>query len=161
MKTTLPVLVVLGLGLAGCERISSSSFNPLNWFGSSENVAPVTETGELRPLTPAGSRTEVIDARSLAGSIVGMTIERTPDGAIVRATGTSTAPGQFNAQLVPAETANGTLTLTMRLENPANQAGKRVEPQQITAAYLLSNEDLAGLRIIQVQSASNTVSRRR
>ena len=92
MKATLPILLSATIVLTGCERISTSRFNPLNWFGSVEPAAPVdATTGELLPLTPANADS-VIDARTLAGTIVSMSVERTSDGAIVRATGTTTAP---------------------------------------------------------------------
>lgn len=161
MKATLPILLSATIALTGCERISNSSFNPLNWFGSVEPAAPVdATTGELLPLTPANADS-VIDARTLAGTIVSMSVERTPDGAIVRATGTTTAPSQFNAQLVPIDASGGRLTLAMRFETPQSVTSAAVEPRQITAAYVVDNAVLAGIRTIQVQGANNALSRRR
>lgn len=156
MRAVLPVLLCTTIAVTGCSRISDSRFNPLNWFGPSETVAPVDSDGNLRPLVPEGSSNSLIDTRGLANSIVSLAVDRTPDGAIVRAIGTTNAPGQFNAELVPVGFENGTLTLAFRLETPQTATSTAIEPRQITAAFLMSNADLFGVRNIQVQAAQNS-----
>ena len=156
MKTpALPLMLCATLSLSACATISNSRFNPLNWFGNSTAVA--TAPGqELRPLLPEGTQVGEIDRRGLIDSISEMRIDRTANGALVRATGEAATQGQFNAQLVPTGFANGTLTLAFRVEVPAGaQAGGSSATRQITAARALSFDDLAGVNRVQVQAARN------
>ncbi len=161
MKATLPLILCASVTLMGCERISSSRLNPLNWFGEAQSTAPIDPTtGTIAPLTPSGGNVVEIDARTLVGTVTALTIERTPDGAIVRATGATTAAGQFNAELVPISTDGRTLSLAFRVETPAT-AAVAGQPRQITAAYLIGNEALSAIRTIRVQGTSNALTRSR
>ena len=161
MRPVLPLLLCATLTATGCARLAESRINPLNWFGRSEAAAPVDAQGELRPLVPQSGVTTVIDARTLVGTVVSLSVDRSPDGAIVRATGSTTAPGQFNAQLVPTSAENGVLTLAFPIPTPPNTASSRVEPRQITAAYLLSNPELSAIRSVRVQGSQNALVSRR
>lgn len=156
----LPVYVVLiaSLSVSGCARIADSRFNPLNWFGSATNVLNTNASGEIRPLTPDVAQGGVIDNRVLIASASELRIDRTPDGAIVRATGQVSGQGFYNAELVPITSDGSVLTLAFRVAPPAAvQAGS----QTVTAAFSLTNAQLAGIRTIQVQAAGNTLSSRR
>ena len=96
MRATLPLLLRTALATTGCARLADSRINPLNWFGSSQSSS-VTPTGELRPLVPANRTTKVTDERGAIAQVSALRIERTPDGAIMRATGIASTQGQFNA----------------------------------------------------------------
>ena len=154
-RIALPLLTCAALTLGACATVSESRFNPLNWFGGSTPV--VAAPGEeVKPLIPEGTQFGEIDQRSMIDNITAMRVDRTPNGAIVRATGLASTIGQFNAQLVPTGFANGTLTLEFRVEVPAGaQTGGENATRTITAARALDFDDLAGVRRIQVQGARN------
>jgi hypothetical protein len=103
----------------------------------------------------------VVDGRGAISSVTGLAIEKTPNGAIVRATGVAATQGQFNAQLVPVSNDSGTLTLVFRIEGVANAATNTAFSRQVTVARVLTFSDLSGVRTIRVQSATNQMSTRR
>ncbi|WP_458790630.1 hypothetical protein [Yoonia sp. MH D7] len=157
MRITLPLLLAATLTVTGCATISDSRVNPLNWFSPSQ-PSMVTSSGERRPLTPAGGKTRIVDSRGAIQSITDLTLERTSEGAIVRASGLASTLGQFNAELVETAQQNGVLTLTFRIESAGNAAIGSAYSRQVTAAYALSSNDLQEIRTIQVQSATNARS---
>lgn len=158
MRMTLPLLLAATLTVTGCARVSESRLNPLNWFGHSQ-AAPLNAAAPLRPLTPSGQKTQVVDSRGAIQSISTLVLERTPDGAIIRATGISSTQGQFNAQLVPVSTDNGVLTLIFRIEAVATpQTNSSTYSRQVTAARTILFADLQGIRSILVKSATNARS---
>lgn len=155
MRPALPLLLILTLTATGCARVAESRLNPLNWFGSS-TPANVDAQGNLRPLVTADMINRTVDGRILIDSITALEVNRTPDGAIVRATGVAATQGGFNAQLVPVASDGGVLTLAFRVEVPQGfQPQGPAATRQITVARALSNADLAGIRSIRVQAARN------
>lgn len=156
MRITLSLALCAVLAVSGCARISDSRLNPLNWFGQSTS-GQVTNAGELRPLVPENRATKIVDGRGLVQSVSSLFVERTPSGAIVRATGIVTGANPFNAQLVPVSLENGVYTFEFRVE-ASQAAGGR---QSITAARALTMADLAGVRTIRIQSATNQRSSKR
>ena len=154
LRATLLGTAVL-LTLSGCARIADSRLNPLNWFGGSEPAA-VVDPAERRPLVPAGRQSTIIDNRPLVQSVLSMSVDRSPSGAVVRATGLAPAQGFFNAELVPQGINNGVLTLAFRAQSPAAFEG--VGPDQsrrITAAYVVEAGELASIRSVRVEAATN------
>ena len=154
MRITLPLLICATLAITGCARVSQMGLNPFNWFGASTQT-PRTASGPLRPLVPANKGVTVVDGRGMIQDITALVIEKTSNGAIVRATGTASTQGQFNAQLVPVSNDGGVLTMAFRIEmgqqTGANTAGSR----QVSVARVLTTTDLSGVRIIVVQAARN------
>jgi hypothetical protein len=158
MRKTLTVLILTSVTLSGCARVTESRLNPLNWFGRSEPVANVNADGSIRPLVPAGALRQIVDTRPLINSVTALSIDRTPDGAIVRASGQTQGQGFHNAELVAVQQSGGTLTLAFRAAAPGTiQTGT----QNITAAYVLSSAELATISRIQVQGSANTLSSNR
>ncbi len=154
-KPALPLLLTAALTLGACATISQSRFNPLNWFGSSTS-APVTATGEVRPLIPEGTRYGEIETRGLIDQVSTMQVEQVPSGAIVRATGIANTQGQFNAELVTEGLENGVLLLAFRVAVPAGaQTVGTQRTREITVAKSLSHNALAGVRSIRVQATQN------
>ena len=161
MKTSITLALVAALSLGACGRIADSRLNPFNWFGPSQPVANVDAEGNLRPLVP-GTGSAVFDQRGAIDQIAALSIERTPNGALVRATGIASTQGQFNAQLVPVRFENGVLTLAFRVEAPEGfSAGGSEASRTITVARALSNAELAAVRVIRVQGARNAREARR
>lgn len=153
-RTTLLTATVI-LTLSGCARLADSRINPFNWFGNSQD-APVTASGEIRPLVPQNRRTVTIDNRVLVQSVTALTVDRTATGAIVRATGEAPTQGYFNAQLVNIETSDGVLTLEFRAQAPSDfEAQGSARSRQVIAAYVIDANDLPGIRTVRVQAATN------
>lgn len=154
-RTTILVLA-LALGLSGCARLAESRFNPLNWFGNSRVETPA-DPAERRPLVPENRRVQVVDGRVLVDQIAEMSVDRSPYGAIVSATGVPATQGYFNAQLIPREVENGVLTLEFRAEAPAGFEGTgNARSRAITAAFVIGAADLPGIRRVRVVGAQNS-----
>jgi len=156
LRATLFGTAVL-LTLSGCARVAESRLNLFNWFASSQPAAVATvDPADRRPLVPEGRRTLIIDNRPLIQSISTMSVDRAPGGALVRATGIAPAQGFFNAQLVPQGIDNGVLTLDFRAQAPTGFEGVGTDrSRQITAAYVIDAGQLAQVRSVRVQAASN------
>ena len=147
----------LTAGLSGCARLSESRLNPFNWFGRSTAEAPVQADGTPRQLVPDRGRVEIVETRPLVAEIASLTVERTPYGAIVRATGLPETQGFFNAELVLAGIEGGILTLDFRAESPAGFAATgTAQSRALTAAYVIDADTLAGIRQVRVRGANNS-----
>lgn len=162
MLRSLPLCLSLCLAISGCAQISGSRFNPLNWFGPSQNVAQPADAAApdaaLRPLVPENRQVAITDARVLVGQITELRIEPLPSGAIIRATGIAATQGFFNAELVPVGVENGRLTLEFRVESPTGFAPTgTVATRRITVAYEIDTAGLADIRSIRVQAAQNAL----
>jgi len=155
LRTTFLTSAML-LTLSGCARIADSRINPFNWFGDSQ-AAPVASAPEdRRPLTPAGARTQIVDARPLVQSVTALSVDRSAAGAIVRATGIAPTQGYFNAQLVSSGVSDGVLTLQFRAQAPAGfQAEGSARSRRIEAAYVIGAAELSGIRSVRVEAAGN------
>ena len=152
----------IAVSLSGCARIAESSLNPFNWFGNSTADAATTAPAEIRPLVPEGRRVQVVEGRQLMQNIATLRIDRAPGGAIVHSMGIAATQGYFNAQLVLASIENGVMTLDFRAEVPAGfQAVGSERSRQISAAYTLTTQELAGISTVRVQGAQNARSARR
>jgi len=161
LRATLLGTAVL-LTLSGCAQISDSRFNPLNWFGSSTEVAAVDQNGVQRPLIPARQRQIVFDNRALVQSITSMNVDRSPTGAIVRAVGVAQTQGYFNAELINRGVQNGVLILEFRAQAPMGlEVPGTSRSRQISAAYVVEGGDLASIQSVRVQSATNARTSRR
>lgn len=155
------ILLTATLTLSACATISSSRLNPLNWFGPSAST-PLTAAGEIVPLVDPATRFGEVETRGRIAQIVALQIDRTPTGAIVRATGVASTAGQYNAELVRTGQAGGVLTLDFRVSvPPAARTGGAQATRQITVAKILDSGDLAGVRTIRVQAAQNAREARR
>jgi hypothetical protein len=146
----------------GCARLADSPVNPLNWFGgggATQEAAP--GEAEIRPLVPANPREIVVDQRGPVETITALSVDRTPYGALVTATGQTDIQGYFNAELVPVSIEDGTLTLEFRAEAPPAFTGLgSPRSRLITVAYRLDAADLATIRTVRVTGARNSRSAR-
>lgn len=153
--------ICLGITLSGCAQISESRFNPLNWFGSSTETAAAVPS-EVKPLTPERREVVTVDARVLIDQITAFEIARTPEGAILRATGIAATQGFFNAQLVLVARDNSNATYEFRVERPAGfQDVGSAASRQISVATVVTGADLEGVRQITVRGAQSSRTSRR
>ncbi|MCF8510991.1 MAG: hypothetical protein K9G43_06060 [Rhodobacteraceae bacterium] len=152
MRLPLTLVLTATLVLTSCGAIRESRLNPLNWFGrSKEAQAQEFATGV------------VADKRPLAEQVLAMSIEKTPNGAIVRATGLSPMQGYYDAELVARPVDDkGVLVFDFRLMPPPEpQPIGTQRTREVTAAAHLSHIKLDGIREIVVQGAQNARSSRR
>ena len=86
-------------------------------------------------------------------------LKKTPDGALIRATGIASTQGQFNAQLVPVSNEGGTLTLAFRIQAAAGSTGvNAARSREVTVARFMSFDELSDVKTIVVQGATNARS---
>ena len=136
--------------------------NPMNWFNKNREAAVATTPQATEPLVPTRREVIVVDSRELIAQVVSAEIAQTPSGAILRATGVAPTQGYFNAELVLEGIQNGTATYAFRVERPARfEIEGTTASRTITAATLLSADDLNGIRSVIVKAAGNTVTARR
>ena len=149
---TITVFLVCAVVLSGCARVSESRFNPFNWFGGGneeERVAVAEDTADPRPL--------VAEVTSLA-------VERTPTGAIIRATGLPPRQGWHTGELVPDTDGpvGGVLSYRFRAVPPFEPTRVSTErSRELSVAVAISQITLSETRVIQVIGARNVRTTRR
>lgn len=152
MRLPLTIALTAVMTLTACGAIRESRLNPLNWFGRSQE-ARADEFGVAVP----------DEKRPLVAQVLGMTIEQTPYGALVRATGISPMQGYYDAELVARPVDDkGVLVYDFRLMPPPEQKPVgATRTREVTVAAHLSHIKLAGITQIVVQGAENAKSARR
>ena len=143
--------------LMGVSACGDSGLNPFGWFGG-QSEAGVETLSEAETVV----RT---DSRPLVPTVTSVRVERTPGGAIVRATGLPPVQGWHAAALVArndGRPTDGVLTFDFRAA-PPDAATRRstVQSRELVVAFPLSNIALQNTRSIRVVGASNIVTTRR
>ena len=172
MRKTLPIILAATLVVGACATVRESRLNPFNWFGQSRS-APVTQTENTNPLIPKGGglfsnkRAEdvVYEGRPFE-QVTNLTIERIPGGAIIRATGLAARQGIYAVQLTPENeeelAVDGVLTYRLEGVRPNSTTAIGTKPtREVIAARRVTDQHLAGVRLIRVEGQLNAqVSRR-
>lgn len=144
--------VALATGLTGCARVADSRLNPFNWFGGSESEETVAAT-------------EVdTDPRPRVAQVTSLTIEPTPTGAIIRATGLPPTQGWYAAALVPETDGpvNGEMVYVFRAVPPLDREPvSTVQSRELSVAQRLTANELAETRLVRVIGATNVLVARR
>lgn len=171
MRKTILILVVATFGLSACG-FGQSRLNPVNWFGNSRSAPVATDTTPVNPLIPrsrglfARRNVEPTYFGEPFDQIIDLTVERVPGGALIRATGLAARQGIYEVQLTPANEEETPVdgVLTYRLEGvlPTGRTPVGSQPtREVTAARVLTDQQLAGVRSIRVEGLRNArVSRR-
>lgn len=149
--TKLPIAALAAaLLLGGCGGFSQSNWNPLNWFGNSQEVAVAAEAA-----TPA-------DPRPLVAQVLSLSIEPYSGGAIVRATGLPPTQGYYDAELVEDSFEDGRLTYRFVLIPPPvpNRVSTQVS-REVTVGTSISRLQLEDVREVVVRGQQNARSTRR
>ncbi len=110
MRNSVIILfLVAALGVSAC----SSRFNPINWFGGSEEVELTeAEKAKVNPLLPTegpnllGKRPEEAYIGTPVARLDELRVERTPGGAIIRVEGLATVQGAYAVRLDPRNDGN-------------------------------------------------------
>ncbi len=146
-------MIAAGLLLSGC---GDSGINPFGWLGG--------QSEEPETLSDATIIT-IEDPRPLMPQITSLRIERTPGGAIIRATGLPPQQGWHSASLVArhaGEPVGGVITYEFRAIPPSDATrGSTVQSREIVVARTLSNIALQDVRSIRVVGANNALTARR
>ncbi len=143
----LALMTLFVVGLSGCAAVNESRFNPLNWFGSEEETLdPIAVENERRPLV---------------AQITGLVIERTPGGAIIRATALPPTQGWFDAELISAnqddDPVDGVLAFAFRAIPPETRQAQSTErSRELSAAVFVTNLTLANTSTVQVTGQLNS-----
>jgi hypothetical protein len=146
-----PLLAALAvtLTLTACGTVRESRFNPFNWFGSSRE----------EPTTLAVGGPAVIDNRAVAQQITDLSIERTPDGAVVRAAALPPNQGWWDSELVAendGRAVDGVMTYTFRIAAPRTPTPAGTpQSRELTAAAFIPNTRLDAVRQVVVRGAAN------
>lgn len=152
MPVARPLLIaVLCTALSGCGGIRDSKLNPFNWFKRSEPRETIVLAGEQT------------DPRSLVESVLTMSVEPIPGGAIVRATGLTPTQGWWAAELVPLPLdEKGVQVYEFRLLPPIKKTDvNSPRSREVEVAIYISDYKLEAVREIVVQGAGNARSARR
>ncbi|MBL4928644.1 hypothetical protein [Fuscibacter oryzae] len=155
MRLSLTLALIAATSLSACG-FGQSRLNPLNWFGRSKEV-PVAAAPEVV------GKAAVDDGRQLVQSVLSMTVEPNPGGAIITATGLPPSQGWWKAELVALPVDDkGVLVLEFRVAQPPEPwpAGTQWS-REITAGYSLSNIKLQNISEIVVQGETNARASRR
>ncbi|MDV4144461.1 hypothetical protein [Shimia sp. FJ5] len=168
MRNSVTILfLIAALGVSAC----SSRLNPFNWFGGSEEVALTEEErAKQNPLIPQegpgllGKRPDPGYLGTPVASVDELRVERTPGGAIIRATGTGTVQGGYAIKLDPrneGKPVKGVLSYDMKaVQNPRYPVGP-ASARRLIVGHKLTNQQLEGVRVIKVYSQSNARQARR
>ena len=149
---TLTILLTCAVVLSGCARVGESRFNPLNWFGGGDEEERV-ETVEKSE-----------DPRPLVAEVTSLVIERTPTGAIIRATGLPPEQGWYAGSLVPETDGpvDGVLSYRFRAVPPFDDTRtSTARSRELVVGASISQPVLAQTRIIRVIGARNVRTVRR
>ncbi|MEM9971767.1 MAG: hypothetical protein AAF762_11815 [Pseudomonadota bacterium] len=140
------------LVLSGC---GDSGLNPFGWFGGQQEE-PTETVSDAQIVT-------IEDPRPLIASVTAVRVERTPGGAIVRATGLPPEQGWHSAGLVRrGSVSNGVLTFDFRAIPPETPTRtSTVQSRELVVAFTLSNTTLQSVRQIRVVGATNALTTRR
>ncbi|QFS83221.1 hypothetical protein FIU97_10315 [Roseivivax sp. THAF40] len=171
MSIRIPLVICLaaGLSLPGC----GTRLNPFNWFGQAESVPVATDaanpaaTNPLIPQRRAGagifrsSDDQPYQGRPIA-QVSELSILRRPGGAVVTATGLAPTPGRYEARLTPVEINDqARLVYSLDARLAPGPAGTGPNARSVTVAVYLTDQELSGIREIEVRGAGNALVTRR
>lgn len=170
MRKSIIAVVVAGVTLSSvgaCSSVSASRYNPLNWFGSSEEVN--VSNGEVNALIPAKSKglfkkTDYVYPGTPVGQVTDVKIERTVSGAIIRVTGVADVVGAHSVKLQPengGKPVKGVLTYQLLAIQDSGVGGGSELSRELIVAHALTTQQLQNVRTIKVVAGRNARQTRR
>lgn len=164
MRTSVLILLTSTLALSACQ----SRVNPVNWFGKDRADAVITESNPLIPDQTEEGRSFFAQEQAVAfvglpiAKVSNLEVHSVTEGQLVVAVGVSSVHGTHDARLVPrGRPENGILTLDFMAVPPAEPiTGGSDLTREITAASVLTDQQMAGVRTIRVAASGNTLEQR-
>lgn len=158
--------VTIAAAVAGCLTLSAcgggspsaSGFNPFGWFTKDDETAGTAAPVRELSLTPKKGFTNYVDPRGLISDVLSVNIDRTPDGAIIRATGRTGATGYFDADLVRVATGDNVFVYEFRVRR---SEGTAVNGQVINAAAELTAAEYAFARRVIIRGTNGSLTANR
>ena len=151
----LGAMILVAFGLSAC---GDSGLNPFGWFSGQ------SEPG-VEMLNDVDIAAAVRETRPRVPTVTALRVDRTPGGAIVRATGLPQQQGWHSADLIARNDGiptDGVLTFDFRARPPeAPTRASTTQSRELVVAVPLSNTRLQGVRSIRVVSANNILTTRR
>ncbi|EEB83294.1 hypothetical protein [Roseobacter sp. GAI101] len=172
MRKTFSALLVSTLVLTGCATVRDSRVNPFNWFGTAQSEPRAQTAANTNPLIPqsaglfasARAKTEVYLGQPM-DQVTNLTVEKTPGGAVIRATGLAARQGIYKVQLTPANEdelpVDGVLTYRLEGIQPVNTSVGTQPTREVIAARAVTDQMLAGVRMIRIEGQRNALTSRR
>lgn len=167
MRIALSLLLISTLALAACQ----SRWNPVNWFGGSEEIATSENANPLIPNAKAekegvfGKKPEPVYNGTPIYQIKSLQIHRVPEGAMIVAIGVSAVHGANAAKLTPrndGKPEGGVLSYDLLAIQPQGGfTGGSEESREVSVAHVLTTQQLEGVRTIKVFGTSNARQARR
>jgi hypothetical protein len=170
MKHPIALLLLSAMLLGACGTVRESRLNPFNWFGAARST-PVADAAEsdVNPLIPPQRRSIFYAERDTSyrgtevAQVTGLFVERRPGGALIRAEGVVARQGAFDVRLIkmPEESDETTMVYALQALQPPRGAAGPESARRVTAAEFVTDNELAGIRTIRVQGATNAQTSRR
>lgn len=158
MRKPLLAALIAALTLGACGQ---SRLNPLNWFGHSKRTAVATVPVDPKTGVPLAQP----DPRPQVAEVTSLSVERTPGGAIVHATGLPPTQGWWNAELVPendGKPVKGVLSYRFVIVPPPGAtAVSTPQSREVTVAVRLTDYQLQGVHAITVAGSADARTVRR
>jgi len=155
-RALIATVLILGT-LAGCARVADSRLNPFNWFGNSRSEATLAPDGGFAAVDE--------DLRRMVDQVTALQIERTPGGAIIRATGLPLEQGFYDGELISVSDdapVDGVLEFQFRIRPPLTPTRVSTVPsREVVVGLFVTNQGLEGVREIRVVAQRNTRAVRR
>lgn len=152
MTRTILATLAICLTVTACGTIRDSRLNPFNWFGRDRaQTIEVTDEALLR------------DPRPFVANVISLQVDKTPEGAIIRAVGLPQLQGYWDAVLLEVDRDNPeTLTYEFRVAPPPFQTRQSTQrSREIIVARAVSNTRLSRVRTITVIGQGNRRAVRR
>lgn len=168
MRKKVLALLVMTMTVTACGTVRDSRLNPFNWFGRSTSVPVQASESEVNPLIPR--RNPILQSKApeayrgtLVQNVTELHIRRVPGGAVIEVTGVMRSAGSFDVRLTPeASESADTLVYAFRALQPRSSVGVGTAySRTVSAAIRLTEQELAGIRTIQVKARENVRSSRR
>jgi hypothetical protein len=154
MRPRLIAPLALVLAVAGCGWVGQSRLNPMNWF----------QSASAETLEPAGGWGGTTDRRLLVPAITEMELLRTPEGAILRATGLMAEQGAWDAELRPVNdtrpVGDALVFEFVAASAPGRPAGAEAA-RLVTAGVKISESRLFDVSRVVVRAGQNAREIRR
>ena len=165
-KAVLLAAVLSALALSGCGNGSSANSSGSSGSGSSASLNPFHWFGRAKSRKATSALpAKAADSRLLVDQVATLRVEKTPGGAIIRATGLPPTQGYWDGALVPEngeKPVKGVLTYRFVIAQPVGyQAVSTPRSREVVIARALSRIKLEGVRQIRVIGQRNQLTSRR